>query len=71
MVKLTEVQFLHDLERNPGGHCRKPHYWLKADTRQIYALVWKTWWRGLCTCPIFDLRITEAGRAALEQEERR
>lgn len=62
MEKLTEAQFLSDLARDPGGHCRKPHYWLKRDTRAIYVVVWRAWLRGLCTCHLFDLRITDAGR---------
>lgn len=70
MARLTEAAFLADLARDPGGHCRKPHYWLKKDTRTIYAIVWKAWWRGYCTVPLFNLHITEAGRRALAEQEK-
>lgn len=64
----TEFDFLVDLDRHPGGHCRKPHYWFRKDTRPIYVLVWRAWLRGLCTCPLFDLRITPEGRRLIREK---
>ena len=68
--KLTEADFLADLAREPGGHCRKLHYWFNPVTRPISVIVWRAWLRGLCTIPLFDMRITPAGRSALAEEER-
>lgn len=64
-MKITQKQFLADLERCPGGHCRKPQYLLDPERRAVYAVVWRAWWRGLCTIPLFSMRITPAGRASL------
>jgi len=64
---LTEDQFLSDMAKEPGGHARKLHYWLKRDTREIYKVVWLAWLRGFVTCPLFDMRITDAGSRRLTE----
>ena len=71
MRRLTEARLLSDLARQPGGHARKPHYWLKQDTRAIYIVVWRAWFRGLVTCPLFDMALTDLGRSAAQSEEKK
>lgn len=61
MAEISEQDFLRDLAESPGGHCRKIHYFFKRETRKIYAIVWFAWLKGLCTCPLFEMRITDRG----------
>lgn len=65
---MTEAWLLRDVLDNPGySTARKPHYWLFPAQRQIYIVVWRAWWRGLITCPLFPVFITPAGRLALQE----
>lgn len=66
-MKLTEIDFLSDLFRHPGGHCRKPHYWFKRETRHVYFIVWRAFFRGHCTCPLLKMKITDDGYRYLKE----